>query len=516
LTHLHQFGSPDGAPVSSLSVFAGVRWTGIGHVAGQLTRFAVSLVLARLLAPEDFGLLGMAVVITGFVGLFQTLGTHGAVIQRKELSAAFVNSVGTLNVMVGAVLTCVLVAAAPVVSGIYGTSDVAPVIQLLAASFVIMSFGTIHSSALNRKMRFGQLVAIELTATVLQAVTAIALAAAGWKVWALATANLVSAVVTTGLLVALSPWRIRCALDWSELRPVMGFSVHLTGVNIVEYAFKNLDKLIIGSLLGADALGYYWLAYSLCMLPAEALTRILGRVLFAAFSRMQDDDAELRRAVFRTLGLTVLVIAPTMAGLAAVAGPFVVGVIGEKWAPIVPLVALLVTVGALQAIASPVANVYLAKGKSQWLFWWNVGSGIVIVASFFVGVQWGLVGLAAAYAIVTVPLTVGFLLMPFRLIRLDVGDVLASVTPIAAATAVMVATVLGVRVILETAGYTARQVLAVTVPVGIVSYAVIIVAGRPRSLGDLVRVAGTTSAIPCAAEAPWRRALRRVSSQPPR
>jgi PST family polysaccharide transporter len=486
--------SPNGHPTSTDSIFAGIRWTSVGHVLGQLLRFCVSLVLVRLLAPEDFGLLGMAVVITGFVALFQTMGTHGAVIQRKELSATFTNSIATLNVALGATLTGALIATAPVVTAIYGRPDVTPIVQVLACTFLIYSVGSIHTSLLNRDMRFGRLVAIEVTTTIAQAAVAVTLAALGWRVWALVTGNIVAALMTTGLLSIASSWRVRWSFDWAEIRPILGFSFHLTGVNTIDYAVKNVDKLIIGSFLGPDALGYYWLAYSLCMLPADALTRILSRVLFPAFSRIQDDNAELRAAVQRTIGLTVLVVLPVMTGLAVVARPFVLTVIGAKWATIVPVVTILVSVGILQAIAGPLANVYLAKGHSQWLFRWNVASGALVIGSIVVGAGWGLTGVATAHAAVMVPLTALFLALPFRLIHLKVRELLAGLAPLAAATTIMSALVLVSRMLLEAAGCTPAQVLAIAVPIGAASYLVLIVALRPPAFADLMHIANWTGA----------------------
>jgi PST family polysaccharide transporter len=484
----HPAASANGRASGSESIVAGVRWTAVGHVVGQLLRFCVSLALARLLSPEDFGLLGMAVVITGFVGLFQTLGTHGAVIQRKELSTAFVNSVATINVAMGAALTCTLVLAAPLVAHVYQNETVGGIVRTLAFIFLISSFGIVHSSVLNRELRFNRLVGIELTATVTQAVVAVTLASLGFEVWALVTGNVVQALVTTSLLQLASPWRVRWGVAWEELRRVWGFSLHLTGVNTVDYAFKNADKLVIGTFLGPEALGFYWLAYSLCTLPADALTRILGRVLFAAFSRIQDDDAELRRGVLRTTGITMLIVMPMMAGLAAVAGSFAAGALGDRWAPSAPLIVALVPIGVLISLSAPTANLYLAKGKSHWLFWWNLASGTLVVGSFFAGIPWGPLGVAVAYAAAMIPLTAVFLLFPFRLIQLGMRELFRSLAPIATGTVFMVALVVATRMALEAAGVRPLVVLGLTVPVGAAAYGLAMLVLRPRVLGDLGRI----------------------------
>jgi len=406
------------------AAISGVRWSAVGQITGQGVRFGVSVSLARLLVPEDFGLLGMAVVITGFMQLFRSLGTTGVIIQKEELSSELLSSLFIINVAMGLILAGSLALSGAFVASLYGTARVAPIMQVLGVTFVISSFGLVQRSLLNRDMRFDRLVPIELITTVVQGVTAISLACLGWKVWALVVANIVNSMVSTCLLYWVSPWRCRLCFRWSEVRNVKSYGLNLTGAHIAGYLLRNTDKLIIGRFLGAASLGYYSMAYSLYMVPLQSITSILNRLLFPVFTRLQADDARLRREVLRAIGGIAFLTFPMLAGLGVVAQPFVVGLLGDKWSPIIRLIMIFCPVGMLNSIAATTGNIYLAKGRSDWLFRWQLGAGITITVSFACGLPWGIVGVASAYAIVMLPLAYLSFVISFRLINLQLVAVI--------------------------------------------------------------------------------------------
>ena len=469
-------------------IFSGTRWTAVGQVFVQGIRFGVFVVLARLLAPEDFGLLGMATVLTGFVGLFQSLGTTGAIIQARKLSSGLLSSLCIINVLMGLILTGGLALGGSLMALLYDTPQVAPIIQVLGLTFFISSFGLVPSALLNRDMHFDRLVQIETVTAVVQGIVAISLAYLGWKVWSLVAATITSSTVSTCLLFWASSWRFQWHFHWSEVRNVMKFSLNLTGTHIVSYLFQNTDKFIIGRFIGATSLGYYSAAYNLYMLPVQSVSRVLNRVLFPAFSRVQDDNVKLKQAFLRVAGGVALIMFPIVVGLGVVAHPFVLSILGEKWSPIIPLIVILSPVGMFNSIAMATGNIYLAKGRSDWLFWWNLGAGTAIVASYFCGLPWGIIGIVSAYAIVMIPLTYFGCVIPFRLINLPLPDLLVTIRPYAVASAVMAGLVLICRLVLEDIGLDPLWVLATCVMIGVVAYTSIILFQRPAALSDLVRV----------------------------
>jgi PST family polysaccharide transporter len=212
------------------------------------------------------------------------------------------------------------------------------------------------------------------------------------------------------------------------------------------------------------------------------------RVLFPAFSRLQDDNEQLGKTFLRVCGGIALITFPLMAGLAAVAGPFVLTVLGEKWSPIIPLIVILSPIGMIQSVAIPTGRIFIAKGRSDWHFRWTLVSGIVIVSSFISGLPWGIVGVASAYAIVMVPLTFISFHLAFRLIDLSFSDLATALGPYAMATGIMAGAVLGCRFGLESMGSRPHLVLGICVASGFLVYSMIIMIKRPVALTDLANV----------------------------
>ena len=472
----------------NLSIAAGIRWSVVGQVLGQAIRFASSVVMARLLSPADFGYFGMALVVTGFLAIFQSLGTIGIVVQRQEISSTLLDSLHVVNIVMGIILAGVLAASGSWIATLYNDNVIESITGVLGLTFIASAFGTVPLALLNRNMLFDRIVGIELTATVCQAVIGILSAAFGWGVWALVCANLTNSVVVTALCLAFCSIRLRFRFVWSEIRGVAKFGLHLAGNHVVDHWIVHADKLLIGRYFRAATLGYYSLAWNLYSLPVQSITGLVNRVLFPALSRLQQDDAELRRVVLRSVGGLSLVTFPVMIGLSVIAEPLVLAVYGTQWVPAIPLIIILCPVGILQAMTGLNSNVLLAKGRSDWLLWWNVGSGAVTILSFFCGLSWGVLGVAAAYGIAMLPLSYLSCAITFHHIKLPFVDLLRTVRPYAGASAIMAGTVLVCRQTLEHLAYSLASILTISILAAAMVYITIILLMQPAALQDYLRM----------------------------
>ena len=468
----------------NISIASGIRWSAVGQVLGQAVRFGSSVVLARLLSPADFGYFGMALVITGFLGIFQSLGTIGIIVQKQEISSTLLDSLHVVNIVMGIILAGVLAVSGSWIAALYNDNAVGYVTAVLGFTFIASSFGTVPLALLNRNMLFDRIVGIEFVATVCQVVVGILVAAFGWGVWALVCANLTNSVVLTALCLAFCSVRLRLRLTWSEIRSVTKFGLHLAGNHVVDHWIIHADKLLIGRYFRAAALGYYSLAWNLYFLPVQSITGLVNRVLFPALSRLQQDDAELRRIVLRSVGGLSFVTFPIMIGLSVIAEPLVLAVYGAQWAPAIPLVIILCPIGILQTMTGLNSNVLLAKGRSDWLLYWNLGSGAVTILSFFCGLPWGVVGVAAAYGIAMLPLSYLNCAIAFRHIRLPLVDLVTTVQPYAVASAVMAATVLVCRQALGHLEYSLASILTISILVGAMVYINVVLLMHPVALRD--------------------------------
>ncbi len=474
--------------LESKTVVSGIRWSGAIQFIGESVRIVVSVILARLLAPEDFGLLAMASVVTGFLVLFQYMGARGVIIQRKELPPDLVNSLFVLNLAFGFIIALGLILGASALAMLYKNSEVAPVIRVLGMAFIITSTGMVPGSLLARNMRFDLIARVRFIEVAVYGAAAIILAYSGWGVWALVAASLISSVASTARLWMVSDWRPSWTFNWAEVKKVIGYSLNLTGSSIVEYTAYNVDRFIIGRWLGSALLGHYSIANRFCLLPLDTIAPVLMRVLFPALSRIQDDVAQLQKIFLRACGGIAFITLPLMTGLCIVAGPFVLAVLGLKWKPVIPILMLLSPIGIFRSVSAPANGVLLSTGRSDWLFRVTLITGITVTGSIFCGLSWGIIGVASAYAIVMVPLTYLRFAVALRLIELRFSDLLGSLRPYIIATAIMAGLVLACRLMLENIGFESYLVLVICVLLGIVIYASLMLFMRPPAVFDLLRI----------------------------
>ena len=480
------------AKLSRDGIVAGVRWVAIGQVFGQLMRVAVSAVLAHLISPEDFGLMAMAGIFTGFVAMFQMLGAGTVIIQRPALTERLLRSLASLGIASGLTVGGALAAGSPLFARMWGDLRLTAILCGLAAVFPISSIAIVPENLLQRDLKFGKIVALELVSQIIQSAIAIGLAASGWRVWALIAAQLCGTSVRTIALVAISPWRLRFAWDRKELKGVVGFSGGVLGFNVLQYFSRNTDNMIIGRFLGPEPLGFYDYAYRMYMYPLEAVTSVLMRVMLPAFARVQSDDAELGKVFQRAVGAIALITFPMMTGLAAIAHPFVVVVLGETWLPVVPLIRVLAPVGMLHSIGATTGQVLLAKGRVGMRLWLNVVATAVFIASFILGLPWGTLGVATGYAIAMVPVVGASFILAMGLIRQPLRVLWTTLSTYTWGSLVMGLSVRGLCVALEQRELAELEVLVTGVAAGVLVYGAIIVIARPPALVDLLHLLPAT------------------------
>ena len=401
----------------------GLKWSAVSQVVRQLAQLATTAVLARLLAPSDFGLMGMAAIIIGFVLLFHDMGTAAAIVQRKEVSDELLSSIFWANVTFGLAAAGLLALLAPLVAAFFREPQLTPMVRVLALNFIIASTSLVHSATLHRRMAFDRVAGIEVSATLVSAAVGIGAALAGRGVWSLVYQSLAQAVWTTLVLWVRSGWHPRLRFSRQALRSVAGFGLNLASFNVLNYWIRNADDLLIGRFIGAEPLGWYRLAYRLMLYPLENISAAIGKVMFPAYAQIQEDDARFRRFYLRSLEAIALVTTPMMLGLMVVSRPFVLAVFGARWEPVVVLLMILAPVGLIQSLSSTVGSIYLAKGRTRLLFRWSVGAGVVMLLAFLVGLRWGVVGITTSYAVATLVLLHPSLTIPLGLIGLTVADV---------------------------------------------------------------------------------------------
>ncbi|HMG86787.1 MAG TPA: MOP flippase family protein [Terracidiphilus sp.] len=432
-------------PVSSnlgISASSGIKWNFVSQGGQQVAQLLTMVVLARLLPPSDFGLLGMAAVILGFITIFKDLGTAAAVIRSRAFDPELLPTVFWANVAMGMLGTLLLVFTAPAVAAFYREPTLTGIMRALALGFFISGLSNLHKALLERKLAFRILAGVELTSVLAGAVAGISTAKSGFGVWALVAQLLTSTTFMTVLLWIFEEFKPSMTFSWRALSGLTSFSLNLTGFNVFNYVIRNADNLLIGRFLGPFPLGIYALAYRIMLYPLQSVTTVISRVMYPVYSCMQDDDARFRAAFARTGGLIALVTFPLMTGVCVLAEPFILVVFGPHWAGVIPLIRILAPIGMVESVAATCGAILQTKGRTDVMFKWGVFSGVIVLFAFVVGLRWGLLGVTTAYAIASILLTLPFLLISLRLLKMRLRELFRPLAGPLFASLVMAAVVL--------------------------------------------------------------------------
>lgn len=471
--------------ISAQGLASATRWMVAGRLVTQGSRFLVSVILARLLTPEAFGVVAVAMTTIVALEILKDLGTGAALIQRPEVDQRLLSSVFFLNIVAGFVAAGLMAFGAPVIAGFFDTPDATPVVRAFALVLAVGGLTQVHHALLRRRMRFGGVAAVEMIAALTNGVVSIVLALVGLGVWSMVWGNLAGVVVGSVVAWVASGWKPSAQFRLADLRAIAGFSLHTAAYNVTTFALENTDKILVGRLLGTAPLGVYTLAQRTISYPLESISRVLMQVLFPAFARAQDDNEVLRKGYSRAAGAVAFVTLPVMVGVAVTADPLVRAVLGERWIELIPLLWFMAPAGALGALLSCVNTLYSAKGRADWMFRWGLASGAVMLTAFAIGLQWGLQGLAIAYlAVMVVQVPVGYAIV-LRLIDMPLRAMGRVLAPYVAMTAAMaVAAWLTVRLLAST-GATPWAQLGAAVGVGALVYGGLALWIRPPALRDV-------------------------------
>lgn len=472
-----------------VDVYSGVRWSATGSFTCQAIHFLSSIVLARLLAPEYFGLLAMAMVFVGFGNQFSSMGFSQAIVQRARITEDLLNSLFVVTLVVGCLIAIVTALAGPVFAWIYSDPRVASMMAVLGLTFILRAPCLVPSALLTRRMAFLHLALIDVFPTALSAIASVMLALRGYGVWSLVWPTVAKPLIETPMLYAMSRWKPRLSFRWADVHSVLDFGANLTGFTVLNYFARQTDKFVIGAFLGATPLGFYSLAYRVLLRPRVAVTTILNRVLFPALSRMQQNDERLKAVYLQACGAIAFVTFPMMLGLTVVARPFVEVILGAKWLPAVPLIWVLAPLGMLLSISTTVGNLYLAKGRADLMFRWSIAAGALRTASFFVGLPWGILGVAISYAVTCVILWFPSIWIPFQLVNdLKVRHLFKVIAPYAWCAFAMALTVTACRAALTQWSGNGTTVLFVLVGTGVLSYTLFVFSTRPPALAYFLKL----------------------------
>jgi O-antigen/teichoic acid export membrane protein len=366
--------------------------------AGFLLRLLSLMVLARLLSPKDFGLLGMVTAFTGVLGLFRDFGLSSAAVQRTTVTEQQMSTLFWINVLLGALLGLVALAMAPVIAAFYREPQLFAVAAVLASGFLFNALGIQHSALLQRQMRFTALATISTISAIVSIAIAIGGAKAGYGYWALTAMS-----VSSPLVASIGAW---LATRWVPgmprrrvgIRSMLQFGGILTLNGLVAYVAYNAEKVMIGRFWGADAIGIYGRGYQLVNFPTDNLNSAVGEVAFSALSRLQNDPIRFRSYFLKGFSLVLGLTLPITVACALFADDVVFCLLGPKWKDTAAIVRLLAPTIAIFAIINPLGWFVYALGLVARCLKIALVFAPFMITGYIIGLPYGPDGVAFAYS----------------------------------------------------------------------------------------------------------------------
>ncbi len=368
------------------------------HVALRMTG---TIVLARLLTPDDYGLVGMVTVVIGFVSMFKDAGLSIATVQEKEISHEQISTLFWLNMIISAILGLCILAVSPMVALFYGKPELTAITAALSISFIISGLTIQHQALQMRHMRFGVLAGIQIGSQIVTLAVTVILAVLGWRYWSLVGGAIAQALAGTLLTYITCPWVPGRLRRGTGIRGMLKFGGYMTGFNIISYFARNADNILIGRYIGSEALGLYGRAYDLFMMPISQIREPLSKVALPALSSLTEKHDQYAKYYRRLLTIITSLTIPITV-YCTVEAEFIIRLaLGARWLDAVPVFRVLALAGLVQPSMGTAGIVMLNFGYVKRHFQIGLANSLLVIASFVMGLPYGIIGVASAYAIMT-------------------------------------------------------------------------------------------------------------------
>jgi O-antigen/teichoic acid export membrane protein len=462
-------------------IAASLLWLGSASLLGQVVSWLSTMLVIRLLSPDDYGLMAMAMLSIGCPLLIGDLGVGAVVIQSATLPESRLRALFGVSLLTYLAAALVIYHGASGVAWFFGDDRLIPLVQALSLCFVFVGFYALPQSLLARDMQFDRKATVDVLTAVVSSAVSLTLALTGWGVWSLVAPVLVMHGFRAVGFQILRPCLFVPVPSIGELRGSVRFGGWVTVDRLLWFGYSNVDVMIGGRALGGALLGAYSVALSLVSIPLDKVMSVVTEVSFAAFSRAQDDRELFQRGVLRALELVSFVAFPTFLGMAAVA-PEAVGIfLGGRWTEAVLPMQILCLIFPFRAAGLLFAPALLGTGRARLVVENNaIILGCVAIA-IALGVQWGVVGLCVGWLLGYLP---AFCIVAYRTmaaLELPTREVIGAMTLSLVAALVMIGAVWLARRLVGVS-WPPPAVLASLILVGMGSYGAVVVAVRPELL----------------------------------
>lgn len=469
-----------------------IFWIACSRGMIQLLQFATTITVARILVPADYGVMAIAGVCTGVVGMIAEMGLGTAIVQFRDLEAREIDTCFWITLGVAAVGFAVLALGAPTFAQWFAIPRLAAVLPVVALALPITACSLVSDSLLRKRLALDRVAQAEVIGKLVALPAMLAGAFAGWGVWALVLGMLTAPAARAIITCAFAPWRPGFRLGGPRVKEALHFSLTTLGVKVLWAVRESADRLIVGKIAGAAPLGMYSMAKELALLPGSKITVAVNILSSPLMAELQADVEAMRAAFYRAWRLTAAIAVPASAGIALVAGEMVSALLGPKWLPAIPLVRLLCLYAAVRSVDVLLPPVLFARHRERYLFWYCLVLLIVVPGAAIAGGLWG-----GAPGVVLFSTPVYCLVMTImarealRELRAGLADLWRETWPILAATAAMAAVVVIARQLVWVQEITSPMAaLILFCAIGMAAYGAALFAIGGPVIGDGAEVLG--------------------------
>lgn len=443
----------------------------MSNIFSNLLSFLITAILARLLLPSAFGIVGMANLFIGIMAVINELGLSAAIIQRKEITEDHLSTAFWPNLFEGVLLCAITILFSRLIAAFFENSLVQPVLVLLSVNFVISSLSIVHGALLRRNLDFKRISAANVISTLVLGIVSVSMALSGYGVWSIVLGTISGGASGTLMLWFLCPWRPSVKFNLRSFRGLFDFGINILGIRVLGYLRSNVDYLIVSQFLGSSALGYYTLAYNLMVFPMTRISGGIFEVVFASFSRIQEDNLRLRRAYLKTITYITVVTFPLVVGMFITAPELIRTVYGEKWSNSILPLQIMCVAGLIKSVGTTLGPVLRSKGRPDIELKWNMLVLIFLTVAIVIGTRYGIAGVALGVTLTTLGNFPLIQSITNSLIDLKVRDYLSSLQPATLCSASMAVGLMAYRQINTTLlGLSDPLLLVSSIVVGAIIY----------------------------------------------
>lgn len=468
-------------------VLSGLKWTAGAKLGGQIITWGITLMVIRLLSPEDYGLLAMATVFLAFLLMMAEVGLGPALVQKQDVDEVSLRQTFGIVIVVNLSLLVALNLLAPLIARFFEDERLVQILPVLSLQFLIIAITIVPEVQLQRKLEFKNLSLIDLTAAVSSSVLTLLLAFAHYGVWALVCGSLFAGVWKAVAINVMAPFRVLPSFSWRGMRGVLVFGGNITMARLLWFFFTQIDVVIVGKLLGKEMLGLYSIAMHLASLPVQRVSGILNQVAFPVFSRFQHDREKLGDFIIKAMRTLSFIAFPILWGISSIASEIVSLFLGQRWENAILPLQLLSLMMPLRMLNNFLPSVTDALGRPDIGLKNVLLASIVMPISFMIGSQWGVNGVAMAWVTIYPVLFLINTRRMLSIVGLQLRDLLSAIVPTMGSAAGMYAAVWAARSLLSN-DISQLTKLLVMILIGALVYGILTLFFNRSGYGDVLNL----------------------------